>query len=207
MKKEYENFANYNLSDLSIKEIASAVILHLMFLLMFCVLPYHTVPFWAWGYLLCCIVVGALGLLYESMWMYYLYRAVAFGGGSLVFYYLSYLNLSLVVVGFAKKILPYVYGISYVICLIIFYYSIKKLIKKDAYAKKTTPFPSYLGYMGGTLAMAICPMLFSSVITGESQFAILMAFSALFFAVIYSMGFGFFYKAFLLRKLEKQNEK
>ena len=79
---------------------------------------------------------------------------------------------------------------------------IKKLIKRDEYSKER-PSSYLLGYLGGALALVICPIFFSKVNTGTDGVIMILAVLSLLLGLCYGFTHPLFYKAYLLRKIEK----
>ena len=204
MKKEYENFAKYNLQVLKLKEIITNALLSILCIWVISIFPYQTLtlPLWTWGYILGCIVIGMIALFNESMWQGYFYRACTFGGGSIVYVFLSYKNKDLVTYGILNSLLIYFYLGGYALYLFMIINLIKKLIKRDEYSKER-PSSYPLGYLGGALALVICPIFFSKVNTGTDGVIMILAVLSLLLGLCYGFTHPLFYKAYLLRKIEK----
>ncbi len=203
MKKEYENFANYKTELLKIKDIITFTWLSVLFIFAFTIFPYQilTLPLWTWGYILGCLVVGIIAVLNESMWQGYLYRACVLGGGSIVYFYLSYKNLDLVTYGLLNSLLIYIYLGVYALYLFMIILLTKKQIKSDEYSKERTFFyPA--GFLGGALALVIWPFFFSTVNTDLDGLIMVLAVLACLAGVCFGFGHPLFYKAYLLRKIE-----
>ncbi len=201
MKKELVNFARYGLTELTGGEIIGFTMLNLVFFWILNFLAHQSaiLPLWICIYVILSIGIGIVALISKSMWKVCLYRAVALGGASPILAYLSYKVLLETVIGIPAMVLPFLYVGGYILSLIFIILLVRKLIRSDAYrGENKVSYPAIL--LVCILSAQIYPVLFS-------QFNVLtiMAVAALLLGFCYALVIPSFYKAYLLRKLERMD--
>lgn len=201
MDKNIENFLMFSQKELTINEVVSNVLSTGVFLWIEAIVGFQrfTIPIWGIAYLLAILFAGIIAKHKQKNVDIYLYRGVVYTGYSVICFMISYGGLHFG--GTANGMIVSAYILVYLLCFVITFYLVRRLIKKDAYNKKAQPVSTGSVFIGVILSMLLSPIIFSECDNNQAGTVIALLFLIVGSACI--LGSINIYKAVLFKKYEK----